>query len=274
MLTHVLDIVTSAGILYVVALGLLIIFGVLKIINLAHSAFLAIGGYVAVVATELHVSLWYAIPIALIIGIVIGALLEATVLRPLYARPLDTILATWGISIVVVQLITLIFGRETQLAASPITGAVSIGDITYSEYRIILLALALVLGAIMVFLFQATQLGLSARAVIMNEGLAQAMGINTRLVRFSTFCAGAALATMAGALITPLVSIEPNMGLPWLINAFMLVLVAGTSVISLGWATLGLGGAQVLVSTFINPIIGGLTIIVLSVLVLRARKKL
>ncbi len=274
MLTHALDIVTSAGILYVVALGLLIIFGVLKIINLAHSAFLAIGGYVAVVATEFHVSLWYAIPIALIIGIVIGAILEATVLRPLYARPLDTILATWGISIVVVQLITLIFGRETQFAASPITGAISIGDITYSEYRIILLGLALVLGAIMVFLFQATELGLSARAVIMNEGLAQAMGINTRFVRFFTFCAGAALATMAGALITPLVSIEPNMGLPWLINAFMLVLVAGSSVISLGWATLGLGGAQVLVSTFINPIIGGLTIIVLSVLVLRARKTL
>jgi branched-subunit amino acid ABC-type transport system permease component len=274
MLIHALDIATSAGILYVVALGLLVIFGVLKIINLAHSAFLVIGGYVAVVATQLHFSLWYAIPVSFILGIVIGAIIETIVLRPLYARPLDTILATWGISIVVVQIITLIFGRETQFATSPITGAISIGGVTYSEYRMILLALAIVLGGGMLFLFHGTQLGLAARAVIMNEGLAQALGINTRFVRFFTFCAGAALATMAGALITPLVSIEPDMGLPWLINAFMLVLVAGTSVISLGWATLTLGGAQVLVSSFINPILGGLTIVVLSVFVLRARKRL
>lgn len=271
---HVLDIATSAGILYVVALGLLIIFGVLKIINLAHSAFIVIGGYVATVATQLHLSLWYAIPVSIILGIVIGAIIEKLVLRPLYARPLDTILATWGISIVVVQIITLIFGRETQFATSPITGAVSLGGITYSEYRLVLLAVAIVLGVGMIFLFQGTRLGLAARAVIMNESLAQALGINTHFVRFFTFCTGAALASMAGTLITPLVSIEPDMGLPWLINAFMLVLVARTSLISLGWATLLLGGAQVLVSSFISPILGGLTIIVLSVIVLRVRKTL
>jgi branched-subunit amino acid ABC-type transport system permease component len=103
----------------------------------------------------------------------------------------------------------------------------------------------------------------------MNEELAQALGIDTRLVRFVTFCLGAGLAGLAGALITPLVSVHPNLGVPWLINAFMLVLVTGVSLGTL--AALVLGGAQVLVSAYGNPALGSLTIVILAVIILRFR---
>src|SRR5204863_9333881 len=115
------------------------------------------------------------------------------------------------------------------------------------------------------------RLGLSARAVIMNEDLARGLGIDTPRVRLITFTIGCGLAALAGALITPLSSVDPNMGVPWLINAFMLVMVAGVSLVSLAVACLVLGGAQVLVSSWGNPILGGLTIVVLAAVVLRLR---
>ena len=107
-----------------------------------------------------------------------------------------------------------------------------------------------------------TRLGIVTRAVIMNEDLARALGINSALVRFFTFSLGAGLASLAGALITPLSAVDPNMGVPWLVNAFMLVLVSGVSLVSLIVAALVLGGAQVLVSSYFNPVLGGLTIVV------------
>jgi branched-chain amino acid transport system permease protein len=186
-------------------------------------------------------------------------------------RPLDTILATWGLNIIIVQSITLYFGREIQFAESAITQAVSVSGVTYSLYRLILLLIAAVLGVLVWLVMRRTQIGLVAQAVIMNEELAQALGINTRLVRFITFCLGAGLASLAGALITPLVSVHPNLGVPWLINAFMLVLVAGVSLGNLALAALILGGAQVLVSSYGNPVLGSLTIAIMAVIILRFR---
>ena len=268
---QLLDIVTTAGILYIVALGLLIVYGVLKIINLAHGAFLVLGSYAAVIATWLDWTPWSALVIALASGAAVGAVAEWRVLRGLYVRPLDTILATWGLNIIIVQSITLYFGREIQFAESGITQAVSVGGVTYSLYRLILLLIAVVLGVLVWLLMRRTQIGIVAQAVIMNEELAQALGINTRLVRFVTFCLGAGLASLAGALITPLVSVHPNLGVPWLINAFMLVLVAGMSLGNLALAALILGGAQVLVSSYGNPVLGSLTIVILAVITLRFR---
>ena len=265
------DVVTTAGVLYIVALGLLIVYGVLKIINLAHGAFLTLGSYAAVVSTWLGWNPWSALVIALAAGIAVGALAEWRVLRGLYVRPLDTILATWGLNIIIVQSITLYFGREIRFAESAVTQAVSVGGVTYSLYRLILLLIAVVLGVLVWLIMRRTQIGIVAQAVIMNEELAQALGINTRLVRFVTFCLGAGLASLAGALITPLVSVHPNLGVPWLINAFMLVLVAGVSLGNLALAALILGGAQVLVSSYGNPVLGSLTIVILAVIILRFR---
>ena len=271
MYTQLLDVVTTAGVLYIVAVGLLIVYGVLKIINLAHGAFLALGSYAAVIVTRLGWNPWTALLLAPLIGVAIAALIEWRVLRALYARPLDTILATWGLNIILVQIITLYFGREIHFAESPIARAVDVGGVTYSQYRLVLLLLAVALGLLVWVVMQRTQMGVVARAVIMNEELAQALGINTRLVRFVTFCLGAGLASLSGALITPLISVHPNLGVPWLINAFMLVLVAGVALGNLALAALILGGAQVLVSAYGNPVLGGLTIVVLAVTILRFR---
>ena len=271
MIVLLLDVVTTAAILFVVAAGLLIVFGVLKIINFAHGGFLTVGGYAALVATQLGLSPLLAAPLALIVGLVLGAAVELLIVRPLYSRPLDAILATWGLSIVVVQLITLGFGRGTNFVQSPVSGAVALLGTSYSLYRLLMLLVATVLCGVMVAILQGTQLGLSARAVIMNEALARALGINSAMVRFATFSIGAGLAAMAGALITPLLSIDPLMGVPWLLNAFMLVMVSGTSLFSLGLSCVVLGGAQVVVSTYASPVLGTLTIVVLAAVLLRIR---
>jgi urea transport system permease protein len=266
-----LDVATTAGMLFVVAMGLLVVFGVLKIINFAHGAFLTLGAYAGLVTTGLALSPWLSWPLAFLVGAVAGLLVERLIVRPLYARPLDAILATWGLGIVISQIITLVFGREVQFAASPLTGTVAILGETYSAYRLALLAVAVVLGLAFSGLIEGTRLGLSARAVIMNEDLARGLGIDTSRVRLLTFVIGCGLAALAGALITPLSSVDPNMGVPWLINAFMLVMVAGSSFASLALAALILGGAQVVVSSYLSPILGGMTIVVMAALVLRLR---
>ncbi len=271
MVSLLLDVVSTAAILFVVAAGLLIVFGVQKIINFAHGGFLTIGGYAALVVTQLGWSPWLGAPVALLAGLVLGALVEVLIVRPLYNRPLDAILATWGLSIVVVQLITIGFGRGTNFVQSPVEGAVPVLGSEYSLYRLLMLLVAVVLAAILVAILQGTRLGLTARAVIMNETLAQSLGINSARVRFATFSIGAGLAATAGALITPLLSVDPLMGVPWLLNAFMLVMVSGTSLFSLSLACLVLGGAQVVVSTYGNPVLGALTIVVLAAILLRIR---
>ena len=270
-MAQLLDIVTTAAILYAVAAGLLIVFGVMKIINFAHGGFLTIGGYSALLVTRLGWNPWWSLAFAVVIGVVCGAIVERLVMRPLYARPLDAILATWGLGIVVGQVITLQFGREVQFVQSPVAGAMTILGESYSQYRLILVIVAVALAVAMGLVLNGTKLGLQTRAVIMNENLARGLGINSGLVRFATFSIGSGLAALAGALITPLSSVDPNMGVPWLVNAFMLVLVSGMSLIALAVSCLVLGGAQVLVRTYSDAVAGGLTIVVLAALILRFR---
>ncbi len=270
-MSTILDIITTAAILYGVAAGLLIIFGVMKIINFAHGGFLTIGGYSALLITNLGLNPWWSVPCAFVIGVVCGMIIERLVMKPLYARPLDAILATWGLGIIIGQLITLAFGREVQFVQSPVTGTIDLLDGSYSLYRLLLVGFAFAVALVLAVILNGTRLGLVTRAVIMNENLARGLGINSGLVRFATFSLGAGLASLAGALITPLSSVDPAMGVPWLINAFMLVMVSGVSLVSLAVACLVLGGAQVLVSSWGNPILGGLTIVVLAAVVLRLR---
>jgi len=268
-----LDMATTSLILFAVAAGLMIILGVMKLINFAHGAFLTVGGYTAMLTTQAGVSPWLSAPAALVFGFAGGLLIERFIVRPLYDRPLDAILATWGLGIVIGQLITLGFGREVQFAASPLEGTLSFGDIDYSAYRLVVSAIALAIAGGLTALLYLTRFGLNARAVIMNETLARGLGIDSARVRAATFGLGAGLTCAAGALITPLLSVDPNMGLPWLVNSFMLVLVSGVSIPSLLAASLILGGAQVLVSTFVSPILGGMTIVVLAAAILRINPK-
>jgi branched-subunit amino acid ABC-type transport system permease component len=265
------DILSTAAILFIVSCGLLLILGVMKLINFAHGGFITLGGYAPLLVTQWGVSPWLGAPLAMAAGVVLGALVERVIIRPLHARPLDAILATWGLSIIIGQVITLVFGRGVQFAESPLSGQVSLFGTEYSLYRLVLIVLALLVAAGIAGVLSGTRLGLVTRAVTMNETLARALGVNSARVRLSAFAFGAGLACLAGALITPLSSVDPNMGVPWLTNAFMLAMVSGTSLLSLAAACLLLGGAQVLVSVAVSPILGAMTIVVLGAVVLRLR---
>jgi len=271
MLTVALDTVTTAALLFIISSGLLIVFGVMKIINFAHAAFVTVGAYAALVGARLGLAWALVLLLAFGTGAACGAVTEATIVRRLYQRPLDAILATWGLGTVIDQLITLIFGREVQFVQAPITGTVDPLGIDYSAYRIIMIAAAAIVAVVFTGLLNGTRLGLSTRAVIMNEMLAQGLGVDSARVRLITFAIGSGLAALSGALITPLSSVDPNMGLPWLVSAFMLVMVSGGSLPTLAVSCLVLGGLQVIVSTFVNPILGGLTIAICAAIVLRIR---
>jgi urea transport system permease protein len=272
-MTLILDIVSTAAILFIVAAGLLAIFGVLKIINFAHGAWLTIGAYCAVVVAGLGINPWCALPLAFLVGAAFGGLTEHFIVRPLYRRPLDAILATWGLGIVIGQLITLWFGRDVQFTPVFLAGAVTAFDVSYSLYRLFAIVAALALGLGFAFLLDGTRLGLSARAVIMNETLARALGIDTERVRLATFMIGTGLAALAGVLLAPLTSVDPNMGVAWLTGAFMLVMVAGSSFGALAAACLVFGAAQVLISIYLSPVIGGMAVAVLCAVTLRIRPK-
>ncbi len=271
MPTLILDTVTTAALLFIISSGLLIVFGVMKIINFAHAAFVTVGGYAALVGSRLGLPWALVLPLAFATGAVCGAVTEATIVRWLYQRPLDAILATWGLGIVIEQIITLIFGREVQFVQAPITGTVGLLGVDYSAYRIVMIAAAIIVAVVFTALLSGTRLGLTTRAVIMNEMLAQGLGVDSSRVRLVTFAIGSGLAALSGALITPLSSVDPNMGLPWLISAFMLVMVSGGSLSALAASCVVLGGIQVIVSTFVNPILGGLAIAICAAIVLRIR---
>lgn len=272
-MTLLLDVASTAAILFIVSAGLLAIFGVLKIINFAHGAWLTIGGYCAVVINVYGLSPWIALPFAFLVGGLLGGFTEHFIVRPLYRRPLDAILATWGLGIVISQVITLWFGRSVQFTPPLLLGTIDMFGANYSIYRLFAIVAAVVIGAGFSFLLDGTRLGLSARAVIMNETLARALGIDTEKVRLATFMIGTGLAALAGVLLAPLTSVDPNMGVAWLTGAFMLVMVAGSSFGALAVACLFFGAAQVLVSTYFNPILGSISVAVLCAVTLRIRPK-
>ncbi|KQU89049.1 amino acid ABC transporter [Variovorax sp. Root318D1] len=268
-----LDLLTTAAMLFVVTAGLMMIFGVMKIVNFAHGALLTLGGYASYVVTQLKLDPWLSWPLAFAAGMVVGMAVERLIVRPLYKRPLDAILATWGLGIVIGQLIVMAFGREVQFVDSPLSGTWSLFGIDYSAYRLLLVPVAIVMCLLLTGLLNGTRFGIRTRAVIMNEDLASGLGIHAGWVRFVTFSLGAGLGTLAGTMITPLSSVDPNMGMAWLVSAFMLVMVSGHSMVSLMLTCLVFGACQVLVSTYASPVLGGLTIAVLAAVTLRIRPK-
>lgn len=266
-----LDGITTGAILFLVTLGLLMIFGMMRIMNFAYGAFITVGAYATVITTERGISPWWALTLGPLLAAVVAAVVEPLVVRRLYSRPIDMILATWGISIVLTELLTIYFGRGAQPVVSPDLGALSIGDTSYPIYRLVLVPIALLIAVLLMFVLRGTRFGLIGRAVIMDETLAQNHGVNISLVRFVTFVVGSALAGLAGALLAPISSVDPNLGLGWLIMAFMLALLVGVSVPSLLVASLVMGFIQVGVASVLGTTFATLVIPVLVVLLLRFR---
>ena len=219
-----------ASILLLVALGLSIIYGAMGIINLAHGEFVMLGAYAAwALQTELQIGLFASlIPIFLLVAL-FGWLIEHFVLRFLYARPLDTILATWGIGVMLQQVVRLLAGGELRYVQMPVdlSHSIDIVGVPVPVYRLFLFAAALALFALTWFLMNRTTFGIKLRAVIQDRSIASAFGVNAGQVYGITFAYGAGLAGLAGALVSPLKSVSPEMGTGYVVDAFMVVVLGG-----------------------------------------------
>lgn len=269
MWLQVLNVLTAGALFYVVSLGLFFVFGVMGVINLAHGAFITVGAYAAYVVADQAWNPWLALALAPVCGLVLGVIVERVLIRFLYERPLDAILATWGLSIILIQAITLTFGREVQFTVPPISGASDVGGLQYSTYRLFMLGLAVGLAVALALVTRYTRWGLVARAVIVNRELARGLGWNTTLINMLTFGVGAAFAAFGGAVLVPLYGLDPSIGLPWLITAFLVVLVAGVSLWGLIASAVLLAGAQTLSAFYISPIVGSLVLVLVPLVVLR-----
>jgi len=270
MVQLLIDTGTTVGLLVIVSIGLLLILGIMGVVNLAHGAFMTIGAYVCFVVTSLEWSPWYAFLLAPLVGFVLGVVVERFLVRRLYSRPLDTILATWGLAIVLVQLVSGVFGRSAQFVDPPLEGdAIEVLGGFVSQYRLLCFGVAVVLIAALYAIARWTNVGLVARAVIMDADLAQALGINTSLVNSLCFGIGSAFAAFAGACVAPLASVDPNLGTPWNITAFMVVLLGGISLTGMVVSAVILAAAQILAITYVAPVLASILIIAIPIVIMR-----
>jgi urea ABC transporter permease protein UrtB len=249
--------------------GLAIIFGMMGVINLAHGEFIMCGAYVTVTLGRLGVPL----PIAILGGAVaaglVGMLVERMVVRHLYGRPLDTIVATWGISLIATQGVLIFLGSSLPGVPIPF-GSFSYGAYSYSTYRIVLMAVAVVLLLGLYLLFTRTRFGVLARATIQVPGMAEALGVNTRLIYALTFGFGAALAGLTGGLYAPTMTIVPTMGATFIMEAFVTVVVGGADVFfGTAPAAFILGFLKAAATSWGGQLIGQIALLVTVIIVIR-----
>jgi branched-subunit amino acid ABC-type transport system permease component len=267
--------VTAIGVLFAVstllllALGLAVIFGMMGVLNLAQGEFLMLGAYTVLVATAHGLSVWVGIGLAPIVVGAIGVLLERAIIRFLYGRPLDTMLATWGLSLALVGVVTLVMGPTTEGVATPL-GSVELGRYGISVYRLLVIAVSI--GAVLFtyLVLRYTRLGLIARATMQAPTLVAASGIEPQLVYMGTFATGAALAGLAGAVMAPLTGVVPTMGLAFIAKIFITVMVGGPTVlIGTSSSAAILGAAESAVSYASTPIYGQVAMLTLALVLLR-----
>jgi branched-chain amino acid transport system permease protein len=209
--------------------GLAVIFGMMGIINLAHGEFIMCGAYVTASTARMGVPLPLAILCGALVAGLVGMIVERTVIRHLYHRPLDSIIATWGISLIATQGVLIVLGSTMQGIGTPL-GSIEIGERSYSAYRLVLMAAA---GALLVglyFLFYHTRFGVIARATIQRPQMARALGVDTRRIYGLTFGLGAALAGLAGGLYAPTMTMVPTMGATFIVESFVTVVVGGADI--------------------------------------------
>ena len=256
--------------LLLVTLGLVVIFGLMNVINMAHGEFFLIGAYCVVLIQKIGLSYWWALLLAPIVLIAVGLIIEELVIRHIYRRFIDSILATWGISLVLKQLIVIVFGATAQSVDSPIPGPVEILGVTYPAYRLFIMGVAIALSSAMFLLFYCTPIGLAVRGVIANRTMAASLGINTRRLDRATFAIGAGIAGVAGAVMAPIMSVDPQMGVGFLIPAFLSILVGGSGTL-LGalTGTAVISSTSVLVSDVWTQVVAQVVVFTLSILVIR-----
>jgi branched-chain amino acid transport system permease protein len=267
----ILQIVGSTGGVLIAVVGLAIILGLMNVINLAQTGLMAVGVYGAVSATNTGAPFWLAVICGAALAGVAGLVVERLVIRRLYARPLDTILATWGISLILVQGLSWIYGPAPKGLNTPVNGSVVVGGAAYEAYRLIIVLVAFAIVLALAALTRYTRVGLRVRMVMDNEPLARAVGINTTRVQQATFVLGAALAGAGGALLGPVEAIVPNYAAAILVPAFLAVLLSGRTLTGLVVACAALSIVQVLFANWANETYATVVVILVAVALLRVR---
>ncbi len=269
LLIVLLSSVSSASILIIATLGLAVIFGLMGVINLAHGEFIMFGAYSALTFVGMGAPFPLAVILATLLTGFFGALVEILIIRRLYGRILDTMLATWGLSMVMYQCAVLIFGVVTPGIGLP-QNSFSIGEYNISSYLLMMIAIAIILLIVIYALLTRTKYGIMARASIADPVISSAMGIKTKSLNTLTFALGSALGGFAGALLLPLVSATPSMGFTFVVKAFLTVVVAGPLTLT-GTAVAGgtLGMLTNITSSFYTSVVGDIVFFVATIILLR-----
>lgn len=266
---------SMASILLVIALGLAIVYGAMGVINLAHGEFVMLGAYCAwALQTYAGFSILLSLPIVFVAMGLVGLLIERIVMRRLYSRPLDTILATWGIGIILQQTVRITLGAESKFVQGPriLDGNIELGSLVVSNYRIFVIVFSVAILVTTWALLTKTEFGMKLRAVIQNPSIAECYGIESRRIYALTFAYGAALAGVAGVLITPLFSTIPTMGTNLVVDAFLVVIIGGLgSLIGAATAAMLIGEATALFSMVMNDTLGRVVLLCCVVLLIRVR---
>jgi urea transport system permease protein len=271
------------SVLLLAAAGLAITFGVMGVINMAHGEMVMIGAYVTFVVQQVirsaapslfGASLIISVPLAFIVAGIIGIVIERTLIRWLYGRPLETLLATWGLSLVLQQAVRSIFGANNRDVGTPdwMSGATQWGGVTITFNRLyIIIFAAMVLAALMAAL-RYTSLGLSMRAVTQNRQMAAAMGIRTPWIDALTFGLGSGVAGMAGVALSQIDNVSPNLGQGYIIDSFMVVVFGGVGNL---WGTVVGALTLGIVNKFLEPVAGAVLskIVVLVLLILFIQRR-
>lgn len=281
---HVFSGLSTASILLLAALGLAITYGLLGVINMAHGELIMIGAYTTYVVQSFFKSHlagyvdWYmlaAIPLAFLVSAVIGMIIERTVIRPLYGRQLETLLATFGVSLILMQLVRMIFGAQNVEVSniSWLSGAVAITPSLMLPYnRIAIIGFTVIVLLLLVFLLKFTRFGLFVRAVTQNRQMARAVGIRSARVDMMAFGLGSGLAGLAGCALAQVGNVGPDLGQNYIIDAFLVVVVGGVGQI---WgavlAALGLGVSGTVLEIGLGAVIAKIILLVLVVLFIQKR---
>ena len=273
------------SVLLLAAIGLAITFGVMGVINMAHGEMVMLGAYTTYVVQELirnynpglfDYSLVIALPLAFLVSGAVGVLIERTVIRFLYGRPLETLLATWGLSLILQQVVRTTFGPTNKDVGNPswMSGAFDLGQITITYNRMWIIFFALAVFAALLAMLRFTRLGLEMRAVTQNRAMAAAMGIRTARIDALTFGLGSGIAGIAGLALSQIDNVSPNLGQGYIINSFMVVVFGGVGNL---WGTLvgafTLGVANKFLEPFAGAVLGKIAILVFIILFIQKRPR-
>ncbi|WP_067869250.1 urea ABC transporter permease subunit UrtB [Neptuniibacter marinus] len=268
------------SVLLLAAIGLAITFGVMGVINMAHGEMIMLGAYTTYVVqlmmpNAIEYSLWVAIPLAFVVSGCVGILIERGVIRHLHGRPLETLLATFGISLILQQLVRTVFSPLNRQVASPewMSGSLEINPIlSLTLNRLYILAFALLVFGLLLIILRKTSLGLNVRAVSQNRDMAKAMGIRTDWVDAMTFGLGSGIAGIAGVALSQLTNVGPNLGQAYIIDSFMVVVFGGVGNL---WGTLVAAFSLGIANKFLEPVTGAVlaSIFVLIFIILFIQKR-